>query len=144
MHGRHCVLWIDHEKARLVFFDNVESVSSEVISSKSHGHGNTHHKAGSVGAGKSALDRDFSQKIESELGRCAEFVVVGPGTAKLEFIRHVHRNAPHLDAKLVGVETMDHPTDPQLVDFARSYFRKFDRMHATNDEALAGMAAHRQ
>ena len=144
MHGPHCILWIDHERAHVVFCDKAEPVSVAIASSNAHGHGHVHHKAGTMGSGKVALDGDFAKQIERQLEKCGEFLVVGPGNAKLEFIRHVHHNAPALDKKLVGVESLDHMSDAQLAEFGKAYFRKFDRMHSSNDEVLAGLAAHRQ
>ena len=144
MHGSHCVLWIDHERARLAFLGQGEPTFAAIAPANAHERGNIHHRAGTLGSGKSALDRDFAAEIERHLKQCREFIVVGPGTAKLEFIRHVHRNARDLDEKLAGVETLDHVTDAELAEFGHAYFRKFDRMHSSNDEVLAGLAAHRQ
>ena len=55
-------------------------------------------------------------------------LVVGPSTAKLELMRHLHRNEPSLEKKVMGVETVDHPTDRQIVAYARTYFLAKDRM----------------
>lgn len=144
MNGSHCILWIDHEKAKLMFVDKGEPISIAISSPHAHAQGNIHHKAGVLGSGKSALDGEFVRQIERHLLNCREFIVVGPGTAKLEFIRHVHRHASVLDDRLVGVETLDHVSDGQLADFARAYFRRYDRLHASNEDVLAGHAAHRQ
>jgi hypothetical protein len=141
MKYHHCAVWIDHAKAHLVFFGGAENRS--IVIEAATRHGNLHHKAGVVGSGKSGLDPDFIRSIERELGDCHEFVVVGPGVAKLEFIRHIHRYAPRLDEKLAGVETMDHVSDSQLADFAWSYFRAFDRIHKSDNEVVAGLAAHK-
>ena len=34
-----------------------------------------------------------------------------------------------LEKSLYGIETLDHPTDGQLVDHARRFFKAADRMH---------------
>ena len=57
-----------------------------------------------------------------------EILVVGPSTAKLGLIRYLHKHAHELEPRVVGVESVDHPTDGQLVAYARKYFRKVDRM----------------
>ncbi len=54
--------------------------------------------------------------------------MVGPAKAKLELIRYLHKHAHALGTKVVGVETVDHPTDGQLVAYARTYFVAADRM----------------
>jgi hypothetical protein len=43
-------------------------------------------------------------------------------------LKHVHAHDPKLEARIVGVETVDHPTDGQLAAFARRYFQAADRM----------------
>jgi hypothetical protein len=52
----------------------------------------------------------------------------GPSTAKLQFLKYVHAHEPKLEQRIVGMETVDHPTDAQLAAFARRYFRAADRM----------------
>jgi hypothetical protein len=68
--------------------------------------------------------RDVARALED----AAEILVVGPSTAKLEFIKYVHKHDHALEGRVVGVETVDHPTDGQLVAYARRYFRAADRM----------------
>jgi len=58
----------------------------------------------------------------------AEILIVGPGHAKLELIKHIHAHDHDLVKQVVGVETMDHPSDAQLVVHARKYFAAKDRM----------------
>jgi hypothetical protein len=41
---------------------------------------------------------------------------------------YVHKQAPALEAKIVGIETVDHPTDGQLVAHAKRYFGLPDRL----------------
>ena len=53
---------------------------------------------------------------------------MGPGNAKLELVRHLDRHQPAVGEKVLGVETVDHPTDAQLVVYARKYFLAKDRM----------------
>jgi hypothetical protein len=43
-------------------------------------------------------------------------------------IKHLHAHDPKIADKVVGVETIDHPTDGQLVAYARKYFVAKDRM----------------
>jgi transposase len=41
---------------------------------------------------------------------------------------HIHSYSPKLMSAIVGVETVDHPSDAQLVAYARKYFKATDRM----------------
>ena len=43
-------------------------------------------------------------------------------------IKHIHSHDHEVSNKVVGVETVDHPSDAQLVAFARKYFVAKDRM----------------
>jgi hypothetical protein len=61
-----------------------------------------------------------------------EILVVGPGTAKFEFVKHVQKHAAALLPKILGVETVDHPTDGELAAFVRRYFRAADRVRPTS------------
>jgi hypothetical protein len=40
----------------------------------------------------------------------------------------VHQHDHALEAKVVGIETVDHPSDGQIVAFAKKYFKRADRM----------------
>jgi hypothetical protein len=44
----------------------------------------------------------------------------------MAFIKHLLRHKHQLAEKIVGVETVDHPGDPQLLALARQYFLKAD------------------
>ncbi len=64
------------------------------------------------------------------LDGATEILIVGPGHAKLELIKHIHSHDHGVVDKVVGVETVDHPSDAQLVAYARKYFVAKDRMLA--------------
>ena len=49
--------------------------------------------------------------------------------AKTEFKHYLAGHAPKVDAKISAVETLDHPTDAELLAQARKYFHADDRMH---------------
>jgi hypothetical protein len=55
-------------------------------------------------------------------------LITGPANAKLELIKHIHQHDPALMKKIVGVETVDHPSDGQLVAYARRYMPATDHM----------------
>ena len=46
----------------------------------------------------------------------------------IELIKHIHKHHQDMVPKIVGVEALDHPTDGQLVAYARKYFLAKDRM----------------
>ena len=57
-----------------------------------------------------------------------EILVIGPANAKLNLIKHINSHDKQLSDKVIGVETVDHPTDAQVVVYARKYFTAADRM----------------
>jgi stalled ribosome rescue protein Dom34 len=123
----HVAIWIDHKEARLF---GVHAEGSEMTLVKAPLH-SIHHKHPHTAAGDKAHPDDarhFFQEIARALEGAEEILVVGPSTAKLELLRHLHVHAPNIERRVVGLETVDHPTDKQLVAYARGYFERVDRM----------------
>jgi stalled ribosome rescue protein Dom34 len=124
----HVAIWIDHKEARLF---GVHADRSEMTLVKAPLH-HIHHKHPQSAAGDKAHPDDarhFFHDIVRALEGVEEILVVGPSTAKLELQRYLHTHAPAVERRIVGIETVDHPTDGQLVAFARTYFERIDRMH---------------
>lgn len=78
--------------------------------------------------GRAPVDKDFFHRVAQALAGAQEILVVGPAQAKLQLVKHIHAHDAAFVPKLIGVETVDHPTDAQLVAYARKYFRAKDRM----------------
>jgi len=126
---KHAVIWIDHSEAHVIHFD-AEASESDVIKTKST-HPHLHHKSGSTGAGHARAADDYLRAVAEAVADAGEILVVGPGSAKLELVRHAERHDPQVAKTIVGVETVDHPTDRQLLAYARKYFVRIDQMNAT-------------
>lgn len=124
--NHHAAVWLDHEQARVFLFhqDDVDLVRLE----PDHPYRHLHVRSDPTGGKRAPNDPAFFEDIRQALADAAEFVVVGPGSAKLELVKWIHRHARELEPRLVGVETVDHPTDGQLVAYAKRYFRAADRM----------------
>jgi stalled ribosome rescue protein Dom34 len=125
MSYQHCVVWLDHQHATVIDFtfedEHVRQVERE------GGHRKVHHKAGGTGA-KEKDDHHFFDEVVATVGDAREILVVGPGNAKVAFqhdLQHRHRQVAD---RVVGVETVDHPTDGQLLAHARTYFKKVDAL----------------
>lgn len=118
----HAVLWIDHEEAKVFRFsgDDVERVD---LHADKHLH---HHMRRDKD--RHLSDAHLYESAAKHLADAERILVVGPGPAKLEFLRHLHAHARAVEAKVVAVESIDHPTDGQLVAYARKYFKASDRM----------------
>ena len=121
----HVAVWLDHHEAR-VFRISRDSFDESTLQRDAH-HVRRHPDRNA--AARHADDaKRFFHDIARALEHSDEVLVVGPSTAKLEFLKYLHAHDPKLEARVVGVETVDHPTDPQLAAFARSYFHRVDRM----------------
>ena len=128
----HAVIWIDHQEAHVIHFNVNASASasaSEIITTKSK-HGHLHQKAGIVGSGHSASDQGYLHEVIEAVAAAQEILVVGPGSAKLELLRHANKHDAKIYDKIVGVETVDHPSDGQLLAYAKKYFVKVDNLRA--------------
>jgi stalled ribosome rescue protein Dom34 len=122
----HAVIWIDHQEAHVMFLSEAAS-EAEVIRSKST-HTHLHHKGGEVGSGRLQLDEKYLHSVINAVNETKEILVIGPGSAKLELIKHAHQHDPRIAANIVGVETVDHPSDKEILAYARKFFYKADQM----------------
>lgn len=122
----HAVVWLDHSEAHVMHIapDDVE----KSVIHPAQPHHKLHAKGGAVGSGRMAEDQHFYHAVVEALKGAQEILVVGPAQAKLQLIKHIHAHDPAVAKKLVGVESVDHPTDGQLVAYARKYFVAKDRM----------------
>ena len=122
---KHVAVWIDHHEARIFHLDP-EQIEETTVKAAHH----LHHKH-PKGEGTHEHPEDtkrFFHEVASKLEGTEEILVVGPSSAKLEFIRYVHKHDHAVEPRIVGVETVDHPTDGQLVAHAKAYFKRTDRM----------------
>lgn len=122
----HAVIWIDHREAR-VFHFNPADVEPLMLYPE-HPTRHIHHKANAIGSGHTAEDHNFFQAIVGSVADAGAVLITGPANAKHELVKHVERHAPKLMKIIAGVETVDHPSDGELVARARHYFKAEDRM----------------
>jgi stalled ribosome rescue protein Dom34 len=123
---RHAAVWIDQQEAR-IFHVAPEGFDESTIHAP-HGHLHRHPKGPEGYKAHPDDAHHFFREVARALDGFSEVLVLGPSKAKLEFIKHVHEHDRALVPKIVGVETADHPTDPQIVAHVRKYFKAADRM----------------
>jgi stalled ribosome rescue protein Dom34 len=125
-HHYHAVVWIDHREARVFHFSptDIDRLALHPDNPTSH----IHHKANSMGSGHAAVDHDFLQAVAEAVADAGEVLITGPANAKTELVKHIQQRDPKVMPAIVGVETVDHPSDGQLVAYARKYFKAADRM----------------
>jgi stalled ribosome rescue protein Dom34 len=127
----HALVWIDHQQARIFHFDASGSDLERVRSTHPHQH--LHHRANSSDSGHAAPDTPFYWHVADALQPAGAILITGPASAKTELASYIQHNRPELARRISGIETVDHPTDGQLLALARSFFKKDDRMHAQID-----------
>jgi stalled ribosome rescue protein Dom34 len=124
-HHDHAVVWIDHREARVFHFTPTDV--ERLVLHPDHPTLHLHHMANSLGNGHAAEDRAYLEAVAQSIANAGAVLIAGPGNAKTELVKHVHEHSPKL-MSLIGVETVDHPSDAQLVAYARKYFTARDRM----------------
>ena len=108
----HCVVWIDHREAHVIQFDPDNAEASIVHPKSKHEH--LHHKHGAVGSGRTPENHAYYQAVADAIKDAGEVLIVGPSTAKLELFKHLQAHAPAIAARVVSVETVDHPSEGRI------------------------------
>jgi len=73
-------------------------------------------------------DQHFLDDVAKALTGAHEILVIGPAQTKQEFAGHVREKYPPLGKAIVAIESADHPTDAQVLDYARRHFPSLDRL----------------
>jgi stalled ribosome rescue protein Dom34 len=119
--SHHVAVWIDHREAKIFQIEPETFVMSKVVVPHHHvtRKASEHGTHGDLGG--------FYHEVATALKGAGALLIVGPSSAKLDFIRHLQGHDHALEATICGVETLDHPTDPQFVAYVRHYFKDKDR-----------------
>jgi stalled ribosome rescue protein Dom34 len=118
----HAVVLIDHQQAQVLQFDE-EHVQAQKVKASSH-HTRQHGSA-------VRSEHEFFGHVCDALEGVAEVLVVGAHTAQADFRHYTEKHRAATAKHIVGYETVDRPTEAQLVAMARKYFLKYDRMAGT-------------
>lgn len=130
----HASIWIDHKEARIFHVQpetvghvQPEAIDETTILSPQH---LIHRHPKGRGEAKEHPDdaKRFFHEVARSLDGTDAILIVGPSSAKLEFLRYLQDQDKKLQARVVGIETVDHPTDRETVAYARKYFIRSDRM----------------
>jgi stalled ribosome rescue protein Dom34 len=118
---KYVAVWIDHKEARVFHLRPGAIDAANVTTAQKHIH-NKHPRTPEVAKQHPDDVQRYFQEVARSLDDSEEILLVGPSTAKLDFLRYVHKHEHALEPRIVGVETADHPTDGQLVAHAKKYF----------------------
>jgi stalled ribosome rescue protein Dom34 len=117
----HAIVWIDHAQAK-VFHIGLSGEDEVVL----HPHMPTrhlHHKANSIGSGHVGFDKEFLAQVMNAVSDAGEILIIGPAGAKTELARFIREKHPDIGNRIVAVQAADHPTDREIVAFAKQYFK---------------------
>lgn len=123
-HHFHAVVWIDHKETRIFEFGE-SGVEQHRIKAETDG-SHIHHKAGTVGSGHSHEGKAYLLAIADALKPNHEILIVGHGQAKTELAHFIRDHVPALAPRIMGVETVDHPSEGEVIALARKFFEAKD------------------
>jgi hypothetical protein len=121
----HAAIWIDHAGAKIYSLNREAADEWRIRPHDSHVH--VHTRTGKGDAGHT-VDEKFLHSVATAVKDAGEILIAGPGTAKSEFKHHLDRHDPEIAKKVVGVESMDHPTDGEFLKLARKFFAHTDKL----------------
>jgi hypothetical protein len=117
-------LWIDHRKAVIVRIENKVEVTREIIS-----HMQKHTRFSSNITAEDTSDRKFGdqlgrfyERVVSSIRDADAILIIGPGEAKGELENLLKKEG--LGGRIVGIETDDKLTNPQIAAKVRAHFFK--------------------
>ncbi len=124
-HNHKVGVWIDHKKAVIVVA-STHGVTSKTVGSEVGSHGR--FSGPLEGGGEKKYEARFGEHLDQfyddvirELGAPEAILIFGPGEAKLQLKERLSRSKP-LSESIVGVETSDKLTDPQIVAKVKEHF----------------------
>jgi hypothetical protein len=116
MHSRG-VIWIDHLQAK-IFTMGLTGVTEHVV----HAHlasPHLHHKANTIGSGRTGEDPAFLLQVEKVVSACTAVLLLGPGTEKTALLHYLQKTHPSMQLR---VESCDHPSDAEIIALGRKHF----------------------
>lgn len=120
-HHFHAIVWLDHSEAK-IFHLGLTGADEVTL----HPHLPTrhlHHKANAIGSGHATTDKHFLEEVASALADAGEILIIGPAGAKTELAHYLKDKHPALGKRIVAVEAADHPSDRQIIAYAKQHFK---------------------
>ena len=127
-------IWIDHKKAVIVSA-SADGVTAKTLESEVGPHAHYSGGAGSQtadgpheGGGEKKYEGRYDDhlgryydEVISQLGQPEALLIFGPGEAKLQLKERLSRSKA-LSEHIVGIETTDRLTDPQIVAKVKEHY----------------------
>jgi len=119
---KRVVVWIDHAAASVVHVEKNEAGVAKAPATQLQ---RFSAKPPSDEAANRHVRRDandFFRKVRRELKGAKRILIVGPSTAKLDFLRFIGKRSTTMESRVVGIETLDDRSDDHLLAYATRYF----------------------
>ncbi len=114
------VVWLDSAHAKIFELHPEEAVEEKTLWRKEI----RHHTGVEKEHNNHKNGEKFFHEVAALLTDANELLLVGPGEAKVHFRTHLEsHHHPQVAKKIVGVETVDHPTDGQIIALAKKFFK---------------------
>ena len=118
----HAVAWIDHHSAQVLQIDAERVIGQKV---KEHVHHTRQHGS------QVRSEHEFFAEVCDALSGIESILVAGSHTALADFRRYVDKHRHELAAQIAGWQTVDHPTEGEIVKMGREFFVKRGELVAT-------------
>lgn len=112
------IVWIDEQEARISCIEDGLGKESTVLFQSNHTVTQEPAERDSASVDKNS----YFHRVARALDIADEILIVGPSATKGEFARYMNKNDHAIDPRVLGVETIAQPNDPQLTAFAKLYF----------------------
>ncbi|EJL88478.1 hypothetical protein PMI15_00774 [Polaromonas sp. CF318] len=106
----HAVVWLDHHQAQLIQFDAEQSEAHKL---HAHSHATPQHGS------EVRTQHEFFGEVCDALDGVESILVTGGHTAQADFRHYVDKHRPALAPRITGWETVDHPSEAQLLALGR-------------------------
>ena len=120
----HAIVWLDHQHAQVLHFDDEKVLSSKKLQAHSHP---TKQRGSEV-----RTEHEFFGEVCDALEGIREVLAVGSHTAAADFEHYAKKHRPHTAKHIAAYQVVDHPSENQLVALGREFFLKYDRMAQTS------------
>lgn len=117
----HAIVWTDRHSAQVLQFDATQVREEQV---KAHVHYTRQHGS------RVRSEHEFFGEVCDALDGISQVLVAGSHMAQNDFRHYVCTHRPAVMQRIVGWQTLDHPTTSELVALARRYFATHDAMAA--------------
>jgi hypothetical protein len=128
MEHYHAVVWLDHRDARVFHITNEDASERDVHAIQSSEHQAAGHKDRGKSGKRPPVDKNYFESVIGALGGAKEILIMGPADARKELNKYIETHHKDMVDRIIGTEAADHMSDYKIVQHARKFFKKEDRM----------------